>query len=905
MSWPGSNGAPGQSLPVGTELLVSLRDLPADYDVAVLIGRDDADPGSDDGQVSPGSFTPGSFTPGSFTPGSFTPGSFTPGSFTPGSFTPGSFTPGSFTPGSFTPGSFTPGSFTPGSFTPGSFTPFISELFRPPSQLLPGQIFPGATVPGLDSLYDLTVAPDSRLDPYSVNPFQLYPISFRSFTGASGTGLADINIDELGLGPIADGLEVAGSSANRGNDDDIVVARVDEVGAKVYVVVIGANGEFSFDPYALQIEGSVPFDSLALAAGATELFGGTCSRPTPVSDKTDSTIDPAVDSQAPSTSRAQMALGGRRSLSPPGTAWRWGTTRPHRSARPQIEALRNQVGGAILDVVDPAFAEWDGATCDPNTANAVADVVRDAVLAELAKPDRNYEHVVVVGGDDVIPFRRVTDETGFANETQYAMPSFLDPGQPLFASKAGGYNLTDSHLTDVDPTSWRGRSLWVADTSTSRLVESEQEIAAQALAFTASGGQLELDLSTALVTGSEFFADGAADIADVLGAEALIDPDGSNQRSADDYRCVLLGDCDGDKRTDLDGVPGPDVAGPLTGGVNSINAHFQHFVAFSPLGAANADSSEVISTTEVTDVLAGTLFMTIGCHGGLAVPDDEVLVDELAPGVRSSLDWAQALAQQQAVMIGNTGYGLGETEGVAYTELLHRYIAEELLVQPTVGDALNEAVKRYLLSVTQFDEYHEKTLIQTVLYGLPFYGTGAAPEAQSAALLTTAEPAVSAALTVGDAFVVDTAVDTADGTIITLPRMNTAARGSYYTGPEGLVLSKLNRPKQPLQVDQVAQSGAPVHGVVIGDGGGAAGRYLDPSRSIRSSSRRRRSGCLRPPNHPSVWMRGGRRRWLGSTRSRSVTATARPSVSRPDNSGVRREMLRRSRAPSGSSTNSR
>ena len=38
------------------------------------------------------------------------------------------------------------------------------------------------------------------------------------------------------------------------------------------------------------------------------------------------------------------------------------------------------------------------------------------------------------------------------------------------------YDASDAHLTDAEPTPWRGRNLWVADTSTSRLVESEAEI---------------------------------------------------------------------------------------------------------------------------------------------------------------------------------------------------------------------------------------------------------------------------------------------------------------------------------------------------------------------------------------------------------------------------------------------
>ncbi len=809
--WPGTPGSPPPALPVGTELLVSLRDLPADYDVAVLVGRGDG--AIDDGEVAPGQFLPGQFLPSQFLPGQFLPGQFLPGQFLPGQFLPGQFLPGQFLDGqiaelSRSPGQFLPGQFLPGQFLPGQFLP----------EIVPGQF--------LSSVYDL-VDPALRLGlaPYAVNPFQLYPLSQREFTGtsgATGTG-ADVDIDELGLGPVAEGLRVAAYSANRGTDDDSVLVRIDELGSEVYVVVIGANGEFSVaEPYALQVEGSVPFDSVVLAAGRSDLFGGACRRTARGGDG-GTTTTAFVD--APGEAETLFVTSWER------LEWsaRQGDPTAAPVAQPSITALVEGapdgfpgVGGAVLDVGGPAFAAWDAATCDPSAANAAADVVRDAVLAELAAHD--YEHVVVVGGDDVIPFRRVVDETKFANETQYATTSFLEAGQPLFASKAGGYHLTDAHLTDEVPTPWRGRQLWIGDLSTSRLVETEAEIAGQVEAFVGSGGRLDLD--TALVTGSEFFDDGAAAIADALGVEGatvreVIDPvDAPTEslRTAADYRCAVFG-------TGCDEVDGE----LLSGGVNSVNAHYQHFASFSPRGASTADPAEVIASTEVGDAVAGTLFMTIGCQAGLAVPDDEVQVDEVAPGVRAGLDWAQALAREQAVLIGNTGYGLGEDAGVAYTELLHRFVAEELGVQPTVGDAVREALQRYLVSVTQFDEYHEKTLVQTVLYGLPFYGVGdPASPAPAPADGERSTVAVDGAAT----NVVGTRPISVTGDVpvnATLQRIETG-RGTYYAA-DGGVLATLERPKQPLVVVPVPDGGPPVHGVLVRHDGdavsGAAGVFDD------------------------------------------------------------------------------
>jgi hypothetical protein len=170
----------------------------------------------------------------------------------------------------------------PGQVAPGQ----VAGLYRAPGQVAPGQVAPGQVAPGqvapLDLYGLLDPANAGALSPFAVNPFQLYPISQRAYTNVGGANLSgtDVSLDELGLGQLATdaGLQVLAYSANRGVQDDVVSVRLDEPQTEVYVLVAGANGEFSRAPYSLQVEGSVSFDQVALAAGRLDLFGGTCQR---------------------------------------------------------------------------------------------------------------------------------------------------------------------------------------------------------------------------------------------------------------------------------------------------------------------------------------------------------------------------------------------------------------------------------------------------------------------------------------------------------------------------------------------------------------------------------------------------------------------------------------------------
>ncbi|MBI3242468.1 MAG: CSLREA domain-containing protein [Chloroflexi bacterium] len=127
----------------GSKLIVTLTNLPANYDLTVY--KDIAQAFNDltspqdlvklSAEFAPDSFSPDSFSPDSFSPDSFSPDSFSPDSFSPDSFSPDSFSPDSFSPDSFSPDSFSPDSFSPDSFSPDSFSPdsFSPDSFSPDS----------------------------------------------------------------------------------------------------------------------------------------------------------------------------------------------------------------------------------------------------------------------------------------------------------------------------------------------------------------------------------------------------------------------------------------------------------------------------------------------------------------------------------------------------------------------------------------------------------------------------------------------------------------------------------------------------------------------------------------------------------------------------------------------------
>ena len=158
-----------------------------------------------------------------------------------------------------------------------------------------------------------------------------------------------------------------------------------------------------------------------------------------------------------------------------------------------------------------------------------------------------------------------------------------------------------------------------------------------------------------------------------------------------------------------------------------INGHFDNYRTLTAGGNATG-TLDVVTTADIDarpNALNGRVLMTVGCHSGLAVTD--AIVGTTSPLKR---DWAEAFGAQKALWAANTGYGLGDTDTVAYSEQLVANMAKRLDGSLSIGEALTRAkADYYLQKAGNLGAYDRKAMAELTLYGLPFYGVGVAPTA--------------------------------------------------------------------------------------------------------------------------------------------------------------------------------
>jgi hypothetical protein len=104
---------------------------------------------------------------------------------------------------------------------------------------------------------------------------------------------------------------------------------------------------------------------------------------------------------------------------------------------------------------------------------------------------------------------------------------------------------------------------------------------------------------------------------------------------------------------------------------------------------------------------------SVGCHSGLNVPDDQAVEHET--------DFCQVQARRGVSWMGNTGFGYGDADEIAYSEQLSLLFVRHLRRGESVGDALRLAKAEYFnrSGVHGFTVYDEKVLSEMTLYGLP------------------------------------------------------------------------------------------------------------------------------------------------------------------------------------------
>jgi hypothetical protein len=555
----------------------------------------------------------------------------------------------------------------------------------------------------------------------------------------------------------AGGQPVLDVSDSRGLADEEVSA-VSPEGGTYTIQVSSFDGAYSNDPWVLRVE-KAPALPLPGTCTNPQGPGGGVTKPMP---------------QVPAGARTLYLVASKRfgdlyGLTAENNVW---------NALQTLAARSDAAGGAVIPVdanaaVLNALNARASDSCSPAKANDVVRAVGNLLdNPQIVTPSVKY--IVVVGDDAAgIPFGRVPDNTSYANERGYASTFFGTTNNQYLSSYGLGFLPTDDPLGDVN---YSGTGPYVPELAVGRLVETPSQITSQISQYVTRNGAISPTRS--LTTGYDFLSDGATRISADFRARY-----GTNNAQE------LINNSW--SKTNLLNAMFPSSNPPQ---IDSINAHYDHFRSLPADENAAQRESILYTTADLAGrSTSGRLIFTMGCHSALPVSDFVV-------GNPLNADWAQAYAQAGAVVyMGNTGYGLGDTAAVLYSEKLNVLFADRLDGSMTIGQALAFAKQEYAATPTQ-SGYHLKVIDEATMMGLPMYrvGTGTTPPPPTPAITTTdsATGLPSASFSVSPTFT----------------RFNTAI-GSYYVSDDAFADNR--RPIEPTAKVDVTEPGLVAHGALI------------------------------------------------------------------------------------------
>lgn len=448
--------------------------------------------------------------------------------------------------------------------------------------------------------------------------------------------------------------------------------------------------------------------------------------------------------------------------------------------------------GDSLKPVRDAYAAWD-ATPTTDKANALVAAIQAVIRAQRAR-NPHLESVVLVGGDRLIPFRRLTDPTRYP-ESHYlnALPP-PSGGATVSVAVADNTTLTDDDYARLtDDATPAGLDLTVG-----RLVETPAEIGQQITAFmgtdlsdtdraptlTPTGTSLIVGHSDEAPDAAETLATVVSDAfhlpASLLDGPALTRPALTWQLFAAPHDLTVL--LDQPDHTRLMTVDGDlDVAG------------MPH---------------EAVGTPRYR------LVVSLGSHGGLSVPGATATNGD---------DIAQTLTGQGAALVAPTGYAWTMRDTGGLTPALVRTFLTTL-GQPsgsggarTLGDALRSAKRQYWLNHPDFDAYDAKVVAQLTLYGLPMLRVEPQPVASARPVQTERPASHPVTLNPANGWVVGMAAYAFPG--LNDFRQHTVADQAYYSyGADGDARAVAGYPLLPVMRWGVESSGSTARGSVFKGG---------------------------------------------------------------------------------------
>ena len=501
------------------------------------------------------------------------------------------------------------------------------------------------------------------------------------FGSGSGGTLSPVPLNDLPAS-LAE-LQAYGASYFRGTQAEQIDFLAIEAG-DYFVQIAGYLGASSPEPYSLRAA-VTPTEELPCPAREFSFTGGPAGTSSTVSSSANAIV-------LMNRSRLELVYGPDDAAAVVAAA----------EAMVSFANASGAVSADILDVdalagTSSAYDAWDANPCSVLSVNGVVSSIADAILGIRANQD--IDHVLVIGGDDIIPFGRVKDGTTIANEQSYTNTFTSGNNNALRTAFSESFVLTDDPYADSAPAAIANtdRVVYVPEVAMGRLVENPAEITSALNNFVLFGGLL--DPQTGFVAGYDFLDDGAEETADRL--DEVVSP-GSVQR--------LINETWGANELEAGLAAQPDTA--------LVSAHFDHANALPASGNLSGDTTDLFSVTDAEEIdYDGAILFSVGCHSGLSVSD--VLI---APTGVVSQDWAQTfLGNGAAAYVGNTGYGYGDDTAVALSERIMTDFADGLDEYATVGEALLYAKQDYSANLTVYGAFDEKALMEATFYGIPFY----------------------------------------------------------------------------------------------------------------------------------------------------------------------------------------
>ncbi len=480
-------------------------------------------------------------------------------------------------------------------------------------------------------------------------------------------------------------------------------------------------------------------------------------------------------------------------------------------------AQRPEVKGVLVDVgtssrINQLNDQADDVHDCPTTKNLVADGIKE-VIDEYRELNGSLEYVVIVGNDSVIPFYRHPDQSLLAPESDYIVP--VEERTASQASLRLGYVLSQDRYGATLEVSLNSDMFPIPNLPVGRLVETPSEVTGMLDAYLRTSSGVVQAPASMLVTGYDFLTDASKNIQRELekGTGKT-----SNTLIASASLPTTAPPCEIGTTSDQCLWTADHLKTKLLGSRHDLIFLAGHF---SQAGALAADHQSRLTTAEVdqsTVDLQNALIFSAGCHSGYNTVD----ADRIG-GITAEPDWAQVFARKGATFIGGTGYQYGDTDFVEYGERLYGEFTRQLRTGSgpmPIGKALVAAKQNYLANTVQMLGIHEKTVLQSTLFGLPMLSINMPYEripADSDLPDITAPSPYAAGQNPG----YELGLKRTDLTVTPSfnPSDNNAA--PYLSGSDGVVANPL-KPVLPLEMRNVAAASTVLRGV-----GFRGGNYTD------------------------------------------------------------------------------